>query len=140
MAPSATRSTGWSPPILPSASVIISTGRIYGVNRAGLFVTLDETGADGFIPARSIGDEYFRHDESRHAMVGDRSGTVYQIGQKVEVRLVEAAPVAGALRFELIDGTAGSRRRAPQSAKPKPQRTRLRAGARRRRDKSARKG
>ena len=118
----------------------IFPGRINGVNRAGLFVTLEETGADGFIPARSIGDEYFRHDESRHAMVGDRSGTVYQIGQKVEVRLVEAAPVAGALRFELVEGEAGDRRRAPQGARPNAQRHRPRAAARRGKGKRAGKG
>jgi len=82
----------------------VFSGRINGVTRAGLFVTLDETGADGFIPAGSLGSEYFRHDESRHAMVGGRSGMVYQIGQKVEVRLLEAAPAAGALRFEIVAG------------------------------------
>ena len=45
-------------------------GRISGVTRAGLFVKLRETGADGFVPARTIGDEYFRYDEEGHAMVG----------------------------------------------------------------------
>ena len=49
-------------------------GHISGVTRAGLFVKLDETGADGFIPARTIGGEYFRYHEDRHALVGDRSG------------------------------------------------------------------
>ena len=77
-------------------------GRIGGVTRAGLFVKLDETGADGFIPASSLGDEYFRYDEARHAMVGERSGETHRLGDRVEVRLVEAVPVAGALRFELL--------------------------------------
>ena len=45
-------------------------GRISGVTRAGLFVKLDGTGADGFVPARTIGDEYFRYEEAMHAMVG----------------------------------------------------------------------
>ena len=49
-------------------------GRVSGVHRAGLFVKLHETGADGFVPARTIGDEYFRYDEAGHAMVGNRSG------------------------------------------------------------------
>lgn len=78
------------------------TGRISGVVRAGLFVKLDDTGADGFIPARTLGDEYFNYDESRHAMIGSRSGEMHRLGDNVEVRLVEAAPVAGALRFELL--------------------------------------
>jgi ribonuclease R len=77
-------------------------GRVAGVHRAGLFVKLSETGADGFVPARTIGDEYFRHDEAGHAMVGARSGEIYRLGDRVTVKLVEAAPVAGALRFELL--------------------------------------
>jgi ribonuclease R len=77
-------------------------GRVSGVHRAGLFVKLNETGADGFVPARTIGDEYFRHDEAGHAMVGSRTGASYRLGDRVTVKLVEAAPVAGALRFELL--------------------------------------
>ena len=83
-------------------------GRISGVTRAGLFVKLRDTGADGFVPARTIGNEYFRHDEKGHAMVGSRSGETYRLGDPVTVKLVEAAPVAGALRFELLsEGRAG---------------------------------
>ncbi len=77
-------------------------GRISGVTRAGLFVKLDGTGADGFIPARTIGDEFYRYEEAMHAMVGSRSGESYRLGDRVTVKLVEAAPVAGALRFELL--------------------------------------
>src|SRR5690242_11936538 len=76
--------------------------RISGVTRAGLFVKLRDTGADGFVPARTIGDEYFRYDDKGHAMVGSRSGETYRLGDPVTVKLVEAAPVAGALRFELV--------------------------------------
>ena len=90
-------------------------GRVSGVHRAGLFVKLNDTGADGFIPARTIGDEYFRHDEAGHAMVGARSGETYRLGDRVTVKLVEAAPVAGALRFELLsEGRAGRPGRRPQ--------------------------
>jgi ribonuclease R len=87
-------------------------GRISGVTRAGLFVKLADTGADGFIPARTIGDEYFRFDERAHAMVGKHSGETYRLGDSVTVKLVEAAPVAGALRFELLsEGRRGTSRR-----------------------------
>jgi ribonuclease R len=85
-------------------------GRISGVHRVGLFVKLRETGADGFIPARTIGDEYFRYDEKGHAMIGSRSGETYRLGDPVSVKLVEAAPVAGALRFEILsEGRPGKR-------------------------------
>ena len=77
-------------------------GHISGVTRAGLFVKLDDTGADGFIPARTVGAEYFRYQEDRHALVGAETGTTHRLGDPVTVRLVEAAPVAGALRFELL--------------------------------------
>ena len=94
-------------------------GHISGVTRAGLFVKLDETGADGFVPARTIGQEYFRYEEAMHAMVGSRSGESYRLGDRVTVKLVEAAPVAGALRFELLSEgrmTQGSQR--PPTARP----------------------
>jgi ribonuclease R len=77
-------------------------GHISGVTRAGLFIKLDHTGADGFVPARTIGREYFRYEEDQHAMVGGRSGETHRLGDRVTVKLVEAAPVAGALRFELL--------------------------------------
>ena len=76
--------------------------RISGVTRAGLYDKLDDTGADGFIPARTIGHEYFRYEEAMHAMVGNRSGETHRLGDRVTVKLVEAAPVAGALRFDLL--------------------------------------
>ena len=81
-------------------------GRVSGVTRAGLFVKLSETGADGLIPIRSLGTEYFNYDESRHALIGTRSGTMYQLGDVVDIRLIEAAPVAGALRFELLSSSS----------------------------------
>ena len=75
-------------------------GHISGVTRAGLFVELDETGADGFIPARHIGDAYYRYQEASHAFVG--GSETHRLGDPVTVELVEAAPVAGALRFKLV--------------------------------------
>jgi ribonuclease R len=75
-------------------------GHISGVTRAGLFVELDDTGADGFIPARFIGDEYFRFDEGARAFIGHTD--THRLGDPVTVELVEAAPVAGALRFKLV--------------------------------------
>jgi ribonuclease R len=92
----------------------IFDGHISGVTRAGLFVELDETGADGFIPARSIGEEYFRFHEAGRAFVG-RSAT-HRLGDPVTVELVEAAPVAGALRFRLVETASAHRPQAPKRA------------------------
>jgi ribonuclease R len=98
-------------------------GRISGVTRAGLFVKLDDTGADGLIPIRTLGTEYFNYDETRHALVGSRSGAMHRLGDVVDVRLVEAVPIAGALRFELLsEGQViprGRKREAPTRATPR---------------------
>jgi ribonuclease R len=100
-------------------------GRISGVTRAGLFVKLSDTGADGLIPIRTLGTEYFNYDEARHALVGSRSGAMHRLGDVVDVRLVEAAPVAGALRFELLsEGRTiqrGRRREQPRGDGAKAQ-------------------
>ena len=85
--------------------------RIGGVTRSGLFVRLADTGADGFVPISSLGRDYFHHDETSHALVGSRTGETYSLGDKVEVRLVEAIPSAGALRFEML--TPGSKGAPP---------------------------
>jgi ribonuclease R len=90
--------------------------RISGVTRSGLFVRLRENGADGFVPISTIGNDFWHHDEELHALIGERSGAGYRLGDDVEVRLIEAIPTAGALRFEMlsegraIEGAARTRR------------------------------
>jgi ribonuclease R len=79
-------------------------GKISGVTRFGLFIRLAETGADGLVPVRSLGREFFHHDERAHALVGESSGLTFRLGDKVRVRLEEATPLTGGLRFELIEG------------------------------------
>ena len=104
-------------------------GRISGVTRAGLFVKLSETGADGLIPIRTLGTEYFNYDETRHALIGSRSGAMHRLGDVVDVRLVEAAPVAGALRFELLsDGQTIPRGRKRQASKAPAKTSKSRPG------------
>jgi ribonuclease R len=77
-------------------------GRISGVTRSAVFVRLHDTGADGIVPAAALGSDYYRHDETAHALVGDRTGEAFRLGDQVNVRLVEAIPTAGALRFEML--------------------------------------
>jgi ribonuclease R len=86
-------------------------GRIAGVTRAGLFVKLSDTGADGFVPAATLGADYYRFEEANRALVGTRTKEAFRLGGQVKVRLVEAAPFAGALRFEVLRGGAEPRGR-----------------------------
>ncbi len=77
-------------------------GRITGVTRAGLFVQLPTFGADGFVPMGSLGNDYYHYDETGHMIVGQRSQLGYRLGDMVEVRLVEAIPLAGSMRFQML--------------------------------------
>jgi ribonuclease R len=86
-------------------------GTISGLVGAGLFVRLDETGADGFVPVSTLGQDYFRYFEDQQALIGERTGERFRIGDKIDVRLLEAAPMAGALRFEVL--SQGERVKAP---------------------------
>jgi len=108
-------------------------GHIGGVTRAGLFVKLDDTGADGFIPARTLGSDYFRYREAEHALVGEATGATHRLGDRVKVRLVEAIPVAGALRFELLSegGPSARGRRRDRGAGPRTSRGEIHRGKQR---------
>jgi ribonuclease R len=78
------------------------SGRITGVTRFGLFVELDENGADGIVPISTLPDDHYDHEEHRHALVGRRWGRVYSLGAAVKVKLLEADPVLGSTVFGLL--------------------------------------
>ena len=100
------------------------TGRVSGVQRFGAFVKLDETGADGLIPIRDIGQEYFHYDRDAQTLVGADSGLEIGIGQRVLVRLAEAVPTTGGLMLQLLEvegsaiarGPSGRRGKSPRRA------------------------
>ena len=79
------------------------TGRISGIARFGAFVKLDETGADGLLPMRALGSEYFHYDREAQSLMGSDSGRIIGIGQRVKVRLAEAVPVTGGIALELLE-------------------------------------
>lgn len=103
-------------------------GRINGVTRAGLFVTLSETGADGFIPISQLGDDYYIYDETSHSVQGEHTNLKFQMGDDVRVKLIEATPLAGALLFEMIsegreaEGLPRTRRSRSGSPSGRPRR------------------
>jgi ribonuclease R len=81
--------------------------RISGVQPFGFFATVDGLGGDGLVPAGELGREYFRYDEAARQLIGDESGETFRVGQRLQLRLIEANPVSGALRFELPEGSYG---------------------------------
>ncbi len=119
------------------------TGRISGVAKFGAFVRLDETGADGLIPVRSMGREFFHFDGDAATLTGSDTGIVIGLGQRVTAKLSEAAPVTGGLTLELIsldgkvmprgrsDGRGRSPRRKQGQAKRKADKTKRKVQRRR---------
>ncbi|MEO7247792.1 MAG: VacB/RNase II family 3'-5' exoribonuclease, partial [Novosphingobium sp.] len=82
----------------------VFTTRITGVRAFGFFATIVGLGGDGLVPVSTLGREYFTYDEKAQALLGEKSGTRYAHGQIIELRLAEANPLTGALKFELVEG------------------------------------
>jgi ribonuclease R len=85
--------------------------RITGVKSFGFFATVVGLGGDGLVPVSTLGTEYFRYDESAQALEGEETGTRFTPGMLLKLRLAEADPIGGALRFELPEGGAGGQPR-----------------------------
>jgi ribonuclease R len=85
--------------------------RITGVQNFGFFATVDGIGGDGLVPVSHMGNDYFRYDEASKSLIGERSGEEYRPGMKLKLRLAEANPISGALRFEMPDDEGGGPRR-----------------------------
>ncbi|WP_159982165.1 MULTISPECIES: ribonuclease R [unclassified Novosphingobium] len=92
--------------------------RITGVQKFGFFATILSLGGDGLVPVSTLGDERFGYDEKAQVLVGERTRTTYAIGQIVRLRLAEANPLTGALKFELeeAEGSIEPRGRPQQQA------------------------
>ena len=93
--------------------------RITGVQNFGFFATVEGIGGDGLMPVRDIGREYFRYDEAAKALIGEHSGDTFSSGMRLQLRLAEANPVSGALRFEMVDGKGSSSGARPGNDRPK---------------------
>ena len=78
------------------------TGKINGIAKFGMFVKLDDSGADGLVPIRSLGGEYFHFDREAGTLMGADTGITYRIGQRVTAKLTEAAPITGGVALELL--------------------------------------
>ena len=85
-------------------------GKVRGVTRAGLFVTLDETGADGLLPMSMLGGERYVLDERRHRLKGQRTGREFRLGDRLRVTLREADPVTGGMIFAPAEENGDSSR------------------------------
>jgi ribonuclease R len=89
------------------------SGRISGVAKFGLFIRLDETGADGIVPISSLPDDYYVHEEAKHRLVGRHTGRVYRLADRVTVKLLEADGMTGSTVFQILEagGSTGAARK-----------------------------
>ena len=97
-------------------------GRINGIAKFGVFVKLDETGADALVPIRSLGDEYFDHNPDSQTLTGSKTGIVIGLGVKVVVKLTEASPVTGGLTAEIVTLDEHTLPKGPSRGRGKPPR------------------
>ncbi|WP_336294685.1 ribonuclease R [Bartonella sp. CB169] len=80
----------------------IFTGRVSGVTKTGLFISLDKFNTDGFVHISTLKNDYYYFDEGQHSLVGKRSNKGYQLSDIAEVKLITVQPFSGTLRFELL--------------------------------------
>ncbi len=80
--------------------------RITGVQKFGFFATIVGLGGDGLVPVSTLGSERFHYEEKAQVLEGEQSGTRYAIGDRLRLRLAEANPLTGALKFELEEGAS----------------------------------
>lgn len=81
------------------------SGIVSGVERYGVFVRLDDTGAEGLLPVRALGEEWFSFDEDRMTLTGEASGTRWRLGTRIEVTVVGCTPARGQIDFALAEGS-----------------------------------
>ena len=82
----------------------IVQARITGVQNFGFFATVEGIGGDGLVPVSTLGKDYFHYDEASQTLIGEKTRQEYRPGMRLELRLAEANPVSGSLRFELPEG------------------------------------
>ena len=78
-------------------------GRVTGITRFGLYVELEDSGAEGFIPKRLLGAGGFSFDEKSQSLGARRGGLRYSLGQTLAVTIREADPLRGRLILQPID-------------------------------------
>ena len=84
-------------------------GIISSVTNFGMFVELANT-IEGLVHVSYMTDDYYRFDERHYAMIGERTGNVYRIGDEITVRVVKVNKDEHSIDFEIV-GMKGTRRR-----------------------------
>jgi ribonuclease R len=109
--------------LLAGAVGSVLNGRVSGVGRFGLFITVTETGADGLIPISSLPSDFYRHDARRHRLVGQRTRRVFALGDALTARLDEADPITGRCLFRLDEAEPPPTPRKTSPPKTSPRKT-----------------
>ena len=87
----------------------VFAGRVNGVARFGLFVTLADSGTDGLLPIASLPPDFYRLDQAKMRLNGRHTRRSFGIGDALTVRLAEADPIGGRLIFRLDEDVSQRR-------------------------------
>ncbi|MBQ6410480.1 MAG: VacB/RNase II family 3'-5' exoribonuclease [Atopobiaceae bacterium] len=86
----------------------VHAGVVSGCERYGMFVLLEEFGAEGLVRMRSMGDEWVSFDDERLVLVGQSTGRTWRLGQRVACRIVATNSARGQIDLELVGGQTGT--------------------------------
>lgn len=86
-------------------------GRINGVASFGLFVTLDDSGADGLIPMNNLTDDYYYYEERKHRLIGRRKRRVYTLGDPITVILQEVDTLTNTITLGIVKTVTGKKKK-----------------------------
>ena len=78
-------------------------GKISGVAKFGFFVRLNESGAEGIVPVRTLGTDFYYYDDRTNTLRGSETGLIIGLGQRATVRLKEVDPIAGGIAFDALN-------------------------------------
>ena len=78
-------------------------GKISGVAKFGFFVRLNESGAEGIVPVRTLGTDFYYYDDRTNTLRGTETGLIIGLGQRATVRLKEVDPIAGGIAFDALN-------------------------------------
>ena len=78
-------------------------GKISGVAKFGFFVRLNESGAEGIVPVRTLGTDFYYYDDQTNTLRGSETGLIIGLGQRATVRLKEVDPIAGGIAFDALN-------------------------------------
>jgi ribonuclease R len=98
----------------------VYTGTVSATTSFGIFVALDEVFVEGLVHVTELGQDYFHYDQSKHWLIGERTGKRFRLGDRVTVKVVRADIETSKIDFTLVE--------EPRASMPAEQQGKKRGG------------